>query len=104
MAMNQIVKYLSHFVEVCSPAKPSPFVAQGSAARYKEDINEALLNQLKNGKLAELYQELGSWEPHPELASYHVSHESNTSKSNKPIEISQHFLIHFLHAMQNNAY
>ncbi len=73
VAMNKVVKHLSQLVKVCSQAKASPSVAQGSAARYKDDIDKALMNQLKNGKLVKLYEELVRWEPHPELASYHIS-------------------------------
>jgi hypothetical protein len=73
LAMNKVVKHLSQLVKVCSQPKAPPSVAQGSAARYKDDIDEALLNQLKNGKLVKLYGEPVSWEPHQELASYHVS-------------------------------
>jgi hypothetical protein len=77
VTMNEVVKHLLQLVKVCSQAKASPSVAQGSAARYKDDFNEALLNQLKNGKLVKLYEELVSWEPHPVLASYHISFLKN---------------------------
>jgi hypothetical protein len=77
VAMNEVVKLLLQLVKVCGDAKASSSVAQGSAAKYKADFDEELLNQLKNGKLVELHQELLSWEPHPELASYHISFLKN---------------------------
>jgi dTDP-4-dehydrorhamnose 3,5-epimerase-like enzyme len=64
-------------VEVCGDAKASSSVAQGSAARFKAEIDEALLNELNKGKLVELNSELLSWEPHPELAGYHISFLKN---------------------------
>ena len=67
VAMNEVVKLLSQLVKVCGDAKASSSVAQGTAAKYKADFDEELLNQLKNRKLVKLYQELLSWEPHPEL-------------------------------------
>ena len=50
-------------MEVCGDAKASSSVAQGSAARFKAEIDEALLNELNKGKLVELNSELLSWEP-----------------------------------------
>jgi hypothetical protein len=77
LAINKVVKLLLQLVKVCSDAKASSSVAQGSAAKYKADLNKELLNQLKNGKLVKLDEELLSWEPHPELASYHISFLKN---------------------------
>ena len=77
VAMNEVVKLLLQLVKVCSDAKASSSVAQGSATKYKADFDEELLSQLKNGKLVELHQELLSWEPHPELTSYHISFLKN---------------------------
>jgi hypothetical protein len=62
--MNEVVKHLLLLVKVAGQAKASPSVAQGSAATYKDDINEALLSQLKHGKLVELYGESVSWGSH----------------------------------------
>jgi hypothetical protein len=73
VAMNEVVKLLSQLVKVCGDAKASSSVAQGSAAKYMADFDKELLNQLKNRMLVTLYKELLSWEPHPELASYHIS-------------------------------
>jgi len=77
VAMNEVVKLLSQLVKVCGDAKASSSVAQGSAAKYMADFDKELLNQLKNRKLVELYQELLCWEPHPELAGYHISFLKN---------------------------
>jgi len=77
VAMNEVVKLLSQLVKVCGDAKASSSVAQGSAAKYMADFDKELLNQLKNRMLVTLYQELLSWEPHPELASYHISFLKN---------------------------
>ena len=77
VAMNKVVKLLSQLIKVCGDAKASSFVAQGSAIKYKADFDEELLNQLKNRKLFKLYQELLAWEPHPELAGYHISFLKN---------------------------
>jgi hypothetical protein len=77
VAMNKVVKLLLQLVKVCGDAKASSSVAQGSAVKYKADFDEELLNKLKNGKLVELYQKLLSWEPYPELASYHISFLKN---------------------------
>ena len=41
------------------------------------DFDEELLNKLKSKKLGELYLDLLAWEPHPELASYHISFLKN---------------------------
>jgi len=48
VAMNKVVKHLSLLVKIWGHAKASSSVAQGSAARYKDDIDEALLSQLKH--------------------------------------------------------
>jgi len=77
VAMNKVVKLLSQLIKVCGDAKASSFVAQGSAVKYKVDFDKELLNQLKNRKLFKLYQELLAWEPHPELAGYHISFLKN---------------------------
>jgi hypothetical protein len=70
VAMNKVVKLLSQLVKVCGDAKASSSVAQGSAAKYMADFDKELLNQLKN-------RELLGWEPHPELAGYHISFLKN---------------------------
>jgi hypothetical protein len=75
--MNEVVKLLSQMVKVCGDAKASSSVAQGSAVKFKADFDEELLNELKSRKLVELYQDLLAWEPHPELASYHISFLKN---------------------------
>jgi len=77
VAMNKVVKLLLQLVKVCGDAKASSSVAQGSAAKYKADFDEELLNQLKNRKLVKLYQELLGWELHSELAGYHISFLKN---------------------------
>jgi hypothetical protein len=77
VAMNEVVKLLSQLVKVCGYAKVSSSVAQGFAVKFKADFDEVLLNKLKNKKLVELYQDLLAWEPHPELASYHISFLKN---------------------------
>jgi hypothetical protein len=43
----------------------------------EEQKMPALPKKLKNKKLVELYQDLLAWEPHPELASYHISFLKN---------------------------
>jgi len=63
VAMNEVIELLLQLVTVCGGAKASSSVAKGSAAKYKADIDEALLNQLNKGKLVKLYSELLSWEP-----------------------------------------
>jgi len=45
VVMNEVVKLLSQLVKVCGDAKASSSVAQGSAARLKAEIDEALLNE-----------------------------------------------------------
>ena len=77
VAMNEVVKLLSQLVKVCGDAKASSSVAQGSAVKFKADFDEEMLNKLKSRKLLELYQDLLAWEPHPELASYHISFLKN---------------------------
>jgi len=77
VAMNEVVKLLLQLVKVCSEIKASSSVAQGSAVKFKADFDEELLNTLKNRKLVELYQDLLAWEPHLELASYHISFLKN---------------------------
>ena len=75
--MTEVVKLLSQLVKVCGDAKASSSVAQGSAVKFKADLDEEILNKLKSRKLVELYQDLAAWEPHPELASYHISFLKN---------------------------
>jgi hypothetical protein len=77
VAMTEVVKLLLQLVKVCGDAKASSSVAQGSAVKFKADFDEEMLNKLKNKKLVELYQDLLAWEPHPELASYHISFLKN---------------------------
>jgi hypothetical protein len=52
-------------------------VTQGSAVKFKAEFDEELLNKLKKKKLLELFQDLLAMEPHPELASYHISFIKN---------------------------
>ena len=77
MAMTEVVKLLSQLVKVCGEAKASSSVAQGSAVKFKADVDEELLNKLKHKQLVDLYEELAGWEPHPQLASYHISFLKN---------------------------
>jgi hypothetical protein len=77
VAMTEVVKLLSQLVKVCGEAKASSSVAQGSAVKFKADVDEELLNKLKHKQLVDLYQELAGWEPHPQLASYHISFLKN---------------------------
>jgi hypothetical protein len=75
--MNEVVKLLLQLVKVCGDGKAISSVAQGSAVKFKADFDEEMLNKLKSRKLVELYQDLLAWEPHPELASYHISFLKN---------------------------
>jgi hypothetical protein len=75
--MTEVVKLLSQLVKVCGDAKASSSVAQGLAVKFKADFDEEMLNKLKSKQLVELYQDLVAWEPHPELASYHISFLKN---------------------------
>jgi hypothetical protein len=77
VAMTKVVKLLSQLVKVCGEAKASSSVAQGSAVKFKVDVDEELLNKLKHKHLVDLYQELAGWEPLPHLASYHISFLKN---------------------------
>jgi hypothetical protein len=75
--MTEVIKLLSQLVKVCGAAKASSSVAQGSAVKFKADFDEEMLNKSKSKQLVELYQDLVAWEPHPELASYHISFLKN---------------------------
>jgi hypothetical protein len=75
--MTEVVKLLSQLVKVCGDAKASSSVAQGSAVKLRSDFDEEMLNKLKNKQWVGLYQVLAAWEPHPELASYHISFLKN---------------------------
>ena len=77
VAMTEVVKLLSQLVKVGGEAKASSSVAQGSAVKFKADVDEELLNKLKHKQLVDLYEELAGWEPHPQLASYHISFLKN---------------------------
>jgi hypothetical protein len=77
VAMTEVVKLMLQLVKVCGDAKASSSVAQGSAIKFKAEFDEELLNKLKNKKVVDLYQDLLAWEPHPELASYHISFLKN---------------------------
>jgi hypothetical protein len=73
VAMTEVVTLLSQLVKVCGEAKASSSVVQGSAVKFKADVDEELLNKLKHKQLVDLYQELAGWEPHPHLATYYIS-------------------------------
>ena len=75
--MTEVVKILSQLVKVCGEGKASSSVVQGSALKFKADVDEELLNKLKHKQLVDLYQELAGWEPHPHLATYHISFLKN---------------------------
>ena len=45
MAMTEAVKLLSQLVKVCGEGKVSSSVAQGSAVKFKADVDEELLNK-----------------------------------------------------------
>ena len=77
MTMTEVVKLLSQLVKICGEGKASSSVAQGSAVKFKADVDEKLLNKLKHKQLVDLYQELAGWEPHPHLATYHISFLKN---------------------------
>jgi len=77
VAMTEVVKLMLQLIKVCGDAKASSSVAQGSAIKFKAEFDEELLNKLKNKKVVDLYQDLLAWEPHPELASYHISFLKN---------------------------
>jgi hypothetical protein len=68
VATTETVKLLSQLVKVCGEGKVSSSVAQGSAVKFKADVDEELLSKLKHKQLVELYQELAGWEPHAHLA------------------------------------
>jgi uncharacterized membrane protein YheB (UPF0754 family) len=55
VAMTEVVKLLSQLVKVCGEAKASSSVAQGSAVKFKADVDEELLNKLKHKQLVDLY-------------------------------------------------
>jgi hypothetical protein len=52
--MTEVVKLLSQLVKVCGDAKALSSVAQGSAVKFKADLDEEILNKLKSRKLVEL--------------------------------------------------
>ena len=55
MAMTEAVKLLSQLVKFCGEGKVSSSVAQGSAVKFKADVDEELLNKLKHKQLVDLY-------------------------------------------------
>jgi hypothetical protein len=77
VAMTEAVKLLSQLVTVFGEGEVSSSVAPGSAVKFRADVDEELLNKLKHKQLVDLYQELAGWEPHPQLASYHISFLKN---------------------------
>jgi len=52
-------------------------VVQGSAVKFKADVDDELLNKLNHKQFVDLYQELAGWETHPHLATYHISFLKN---------------------------
>jgi hypothetical protein len=69
-------------------------------------VDEELLNKLKHMQLVDLYQELAGWEPHPHLATYHISflknylallvHFSSIEPVRSLKKLIKHFLIGFV--------
>jgi hypothetical protein len=77
--MKELVKHVSSLVNVCgdkpdySPVAKASSGGKASSGTLMDVINTDMLKKLTHPQLIELYNKLVSWDPKPELATYHIS-------------------------------
>jgi len=72
--VSQLVHQVSRLVK--APEENTTVAAvrsSASSSKVKDNIDTELLGKLQSRQLRELYDKFLSWEPKPELASYHLS-------------------------------
>ena len=81
--MKELVKHVSSFVNVCgdkpaySPVAKASSGGKASSGTLMDVVDTDMLDRLAHPQLIELYNKLVSWDPKPELASYHISFLKN---------------------------
>jgi hypothetical protein len=75
--MKELVKYVSSLGNVCGDKPTYSPAAKASSGTLKDEVDLELLKKLTHPQLVELYNKFLSWEPKPELASYHISFIQN---------------------------
>ncbi len=77
--MKELVKHVSSLVNVCGDKPAYSLVAKessgvkASSGTLMDVVDTEMLNRLTHPQLVELYNKFLSWEPKPELASYHIA-------------------------------
>jgi hypothetical protein len=77
MAVKELVKQVSSLVKVLGDKPTYAPAARGSSGSFKDDIDGELLNKLSHPQLKYLYHKFLSWDPKPELTTYHISFMKN---------------------------
>jgi hypothetical protein len=78
-SMKELVKHVSSLVNVCgdkpaySPVAKASSGVKASSGTLMDVVDMDMLNRLTHPQLVELYNKYLSWEPKPELASYHIA-------------------------------
>ncbi len=81
--MKELVKHVSCLVNVCgdkpdySPVAKASSGGKASSGTLMDVIDTDTLKKLTHPQLIGLYNKLVSWDPKPELASYHISFLKN---------------------------
>jgi hypothetical protein len=75
--MKELVKYVSSLGTVCGDKPTYSPAAKASSGTLRDEVDLELLKKLTHPQLVELYNKFLSWEPKPELASYHISFIQN---------------------------
>ncbi len=71
--MKELVKHVSSLGIVCGDKPTYSPAAKASSGMLKDEVDLDLLKKLSHPQLVELYDKFLSWEPKPELDSYHIS-------------------------------
>jgi hypothetical protein len=77
VAAKELVRQVSSLVKVLGEKPTSTPAAKGTSGSFKHDVYGELLNKLMHPQLTGLYQKFLSWDPKPELTSYHISFIKN---------------------------
>jgi hypothetical protein len=81
--MKELVKHVSSLGNVCgdkpdySPVAKASSGVKASSGTLMDVIDTDMLKKLTHPQLIGLYNKLVSWDPKPELASYHISFLKN---------------------------
>jgi hypothetical protein len=75
--VKELVKHVSSLGNVCGDKPTYSPAAKASSGTLRDEVDLELLNKLTHPQLVQLYNKFLSWEPKPELASYHISFIQN---------------------------